>query len=517
MSNQNIRGLYELALNHLETGKSEESVNLENAVKEYASGVRTFETIASIESDSNKISLIRSNIDEFKSKIIQLNQLIESRRAGTAASTNTISNVDANKTRQLFTTALSLDEALKQTATPYNPVVVQQCIDAYLPLAEALLKDQSQRSLAAQIIDRIEALKKLLPETSFTSLEMLNSLPTAPSKIIPSGKKTSEAASNNNSNIAQESNKSVATNINSAILPSTAPSLIASATPTEQMGKQWVVASKTVGKRIDRDDDTTAPGLTEREIYVLRQSSSVNGKIYMPWLPNEEEQERFRFDKPFCDPDGQIQMSPSQIAAGAEWRRPTEFITEGKPVMIQAVDPLSIRQHLVSDCSFVCSLCIAAAFEAKFKKRLITSIIYPQNASSIPVFNAYGKYLVKLFINGVKRKVVVDDRLPYIPTSGKLACSSSINPLELWVSIVEKAYMKVNGGYDFPGSNSDVDLFALTGWIPEHVYFQEPGSPPDEQSFTQSSDRAWQRIKSAHKYGDCLVVASFMLIVLTIV
>ena len=68
-------------------------------------------------------------------------------------------------------------------------------------------------------------------------------------------------------------------------------------------------------------------GLSEREIQVLKSSSVVNGKIYMPWLPGEEERERFRFDNVYCDPDGLLTLSPSHIAAGEVWKRPSEFIS----------------------------------------------------------------------------------------------------------------------------------------------------------------------------------------------
>ncbi|CAM9283760.1 unnamed protein product, partial [Scytosiphon promiscuus] len=132
----------------------------------------------------------------------------------------------------------------------------------------------------------------------------------------------------------------------------------------------------------------------------------------------------------------------------------------------------------------------------------------------MPVYNPGGKYLVKLTVNGVGRKVVVDDLLP-TGERGRLLCSASADKTELWVSIIEKAYLKVNGGYDFPGSNSGIDLFALTGWLPEQILFEEHRPPkshtprhPQPLDNYEKAERVWERLLSAHSLGDCLITVA---------
>ncbi len=67
-------------------------------------------------------------------------------------------------------------------------------------------------------------------------------------------------------------------------------------------------------------------------------------------------------------------------------------------------------------------------------------------------------------------------------------------------------FICLGGGYNFPGSNSGVDLFSLTGWIPEKIFF--PENPSSIKDFETPTERAWERLHSANSYGDCLITVS---------
>lgn len=68
----------------------------------------------------------------------------------------------------------------------------------------------------------------------------------------------------------------------------------------------------------------------------------------------------------------------------------------------------------------------------------------------------------------------------------------------IWPALLEKAYLRLRGGYDFQGSNSSIDLHALTGWIPEHIGFQHAGF---------QREKAWDRLRWAWTRGYIMVTA----------
>ena len=237
--------------------------------------------------------------------------------------------------------------------------------------------------------------------------------------------------------------------------------------------------------------------LSQKEIRILRNSSFIRNLELLPWIKSDAHSIDINDDTLFKDKSGLLPLSAKQKAKFGKWKR-IKNIARGKPMIVHLVSPYSITQTLISDCSFVSSITVTALYEKIFSKKLITSILYPQNKQLQPIYNPNGKYAVKLWINGCFRKVEIDDYLPCSAQS-KLLCSYSNNPNEFWVSLIEKAFLKVMGGYDFPGSTSCEDLHVLTGWIPERIGFKESEN---------DMERIFDRLVSGAKYGDCLITLS---------
>ncbi|KAK7201395.1 calpain protease-like protein [Novymonas esmeraldas] len=195
-------------------------------------------------------------------------------------------------------------------------------------------------------------------------------------------------------------------------------------------------------------------------------------------------------------------LCPRQISAGAALVHLSGYQQAGLDyTIVREADPMHIQQSVVGDCSLVCSLMICASYQKRFPKaKIISNVIYPQDAEGNPILNPKGKYCVKMLINGITRIVTVDDRLPVRPQSRRYLCTSSTDPSELWVSIMEKAFVKVCGGsYNFPGSVSYTDLYKLSGWLPDSTAFDKPEFDREFQ---------WRRLHQNFKSGALLFTVS---------
>ena len=128
---------------------------------------------------------------------------------------------------------------------------------------------------------------------------------------------------------------------------------------------------------------------------------------------------------------------------------------------------------------------------------MLRSVVYPYDYDNDRmVLSNAGKYVLKLYFNGCWRRVEIDDLLPSSKTGRVLYVIDRRHPRLLWPALVEKAYLKIRGGYDFPGSNSGTDLAVLTGWIPQQVFLHDHEVEPD---------LLWEEVVKHFQKGNVLI------------
>ena len=125
-----------------------------------------------------------------------------------------------------------------------------------------------------------------------------------------------------------------------------------------------------------------------------------------------------------------------------EWKRASEIyeICDGFSIFPDKIIAEDIVQGSIGDCYFMSCLAALAAKPDRIKKLFKT---HETNSS--------GCYVVKLCINGTWQEIVIDDYLPVHPGTKRICFGSSKNSFGrgiLWVSLIEKAWAKLNGNFD---------------------------------------------------------------------
>jgi hypothetical protein len=190
----------------------------------------------------------------------------------------------------------------------------------------------------------------------------------------------------------------------------------------------------------------------------------------------------------FEDPDGMVELPRSLSEEIETWKRPSEFITDKTPVVVEAEKEFGNlvipNLHLLNSELMRWVVChVDLLWQLHNKHGIAGRIkdswkpwdhIYPKpKGQPTPNYNPCGKYCVKIFWLGLWRKVTVDDLMPF--NKGNEMLLPMTRSHELWLPLLTKALLKVvtldcdkepDPLSEF-GDSSVIHM--LTGWVVEAI------------------------------------------------
>ncbi|NXK96639.1 ADGB protein, partial [Formicarius rufipectus] len=192
----------------------------------------------------------------------------------------------------------------------------------------------------------------------------------------------------------------------------------------------------------------------------------------------------------FDDPEGKIKL-PASLKVHS-WKRPQEFLGKQVPVVVKnetSFDLISANEHIF--CSELMRWIVSEIYAAWriYNEKCLTGVIptlfwkpwehiyalCKGTKEHMPLYNKFGKYVLKLYWMGCWRKIVVDDTMPFSEEANLLLPATACQN-ELWPMLLSKALIKVANTSIHETGKRELEEFTvlhtLTGWIPEVIPLQ---------------------------------------------